>query len=136
NSRPRRGVPEPAVDVAVDGLGPQPLLADALQQHLPRHLPLAEAGDLDALRQIVGRVLDGVVNVMRRHLNREADAIVRQLLERRRHAVHSSSAAVMWAEGLEPPQAEAHELLRLARLTNFATPASPTMYFGLGSVPR
>ena len=65
-------------------------LADALQQHLPRHLALAEAGDLDALREVVGGVLDGVVDVVRRHLDRQADAVLRQLLDLGLHAVHSS----------------------------------------------
>ena len=48
----RGGVPEPAADVALDRLRHQPLAADALQQHLPRHLALAEAGDLRALREV------------------------------------------------------------------------------------
>ena len=86
----RGRVPEPAADVALDRLGHQPLAADALQQHLPRHLPLAEARHLDALREIVGSVLDGVVDVVRRHLDRQPDAILRQLLDLGLHAVHSS----------------------------------------------
>ena len=39
------------------------------------------------------------------------------------YAKHNARGLVR-AEGLEPPRAEAHELLRLARLANFATPAS------------
>src|SRR5439155_18987064 len=35
-------VPEPARDVALDGLGHQALLPDALEQHLARDLALAE----------------------------------------------------------------------------------------------
>jgi len=35
-------------------------------------------------------VLDGVVDVVRRHLHREPDSILRQLLDLRLHAVHSS----------------------------------------------
>jgi hypothetical protein len=71
--------------VGLDRLGHQPLAADALEQHLSRHLPLAEARHLDALRQVVGCVLDGVVDVMRRHLDREPDTILRQLLDLRLH---------------------------------------------------
>ena len=61
--------------MALDRLGHEALLADALQQHLARHLALAEAGDLDALREIGGGVLDGVVHVMRRHLHRQPDRL-------------------------------------------------------------
>ena len=90
HARARRGVPEPAADVALDRLGHQPLAADALHEHLARHLALAEARDLDALREVVGRVLDGVVHVVRRHLHRQPDAVLRQLLDLGLHAVHSS----------------------------------------------
>ena len=76
--------------MALDRLGHQPLAADALQQHLARHLPLAEARHLDALREVVGGVLDGVVHVVRRNLDRQPDAVLRQLLDLGLHAVHSS----------------------------------------------
>ena len=79
--RLRRGVPEPAADVALDRLGHQALLADPLQEHLPRHLALAEAGDLDALREVGGGVLDGVVDVVRRHLDGQPDAVLGQLFD-------------------------------------------------------
>ena len=46
DARLRGGVPEPAADVALDRLRHQPLAADALDEHLARHLALAEAGDL------------------------------------------------------------------------------------------
>jgi hypothetical protein len=65
-------------------------VADALQQHLARNLALAEARNLDALREVVGRVLDGVVHVVRRNLDCQPDAILRQLLDLGLHAVHSS----------------------------------------------
>ncbi len=65
-------------------------MADALQQNLARHLALAEARHLDALREVVGRVLDGVVHVVRRNLDCQPDAILRQLLDLGLHAVHSS----------------------------------------------
>ena len=58
------GVPEPAGDVAVDRLGHQAVLADALEQDLPRDLPLAEPGDLDARGEIGRRVLDRMVHVV------------------------------------------------------------------------
>jgi hypothetical protein len=57
---------------------------------LARNLPSAEARNLDALREIVGGVLDGVVDVVRRNLDRQADAVLRQLLDLGLHAVHSS----------------------------------------------
>ena len=46
--RARGGVPEPAADVAVDRLRADPVATEAREEHLLRHLPLAEAGDLDA----------------------------------------------------------------------------------------
>ena len=42
------------------------------------------------LLQRVGRVLDGVVHVVRRNLDCEPDAVLRQLLDLGLHAVHSS----------------------------------------------
>jgi hypothetical protein len=67
--------------VALDRLGHEPLAADALQQHLARHPPLAEARHLDALREIVGGVLDCVMHVVRRNLDRQPDTVLRQLLD-------------------------------------------------------
>ena len=59
----------------------EPLPADLLHEHLARHLSLAEAGDLDALGEVGRRVLDRVVDVVRRHLHRESDAILGELLD-------------------------------------------------------
>ena len=39
---------------------------------------------------ILGGVLDGMVDVVRRHLDSQPDAILRQLLDLGLHAVHSS----------------------------------------------
>jgi hypothetical protein len=39
------------------------------------------------LREVVGGVLDGMVHVVRRNLNRQPDSILRQLLDLRLHAV-------------------------------------------------
>jgi len=75
------GVPEPAGDVAVDRLCHQPVPADPLEQHLAGHLALAETGDLDARREVGGRVLDRVVHVVRRHLDRQPDAVLGELLD-------------------------------------------------------
>ena len=88
--RARGGVPEPTADVALDRLRHQPFATDALQEHLARHLPLAEARHLDALREILGCVLDGVVDVVRRNLDLQPHTVLRQLLDLGLHAVHSS----------------------------------------------
>src|SRR4029079_11229250 len=72
---------KPAADMALDRLGHQPLAPDALQKHLARDPPLAEPGHLDVLREFVAGVLDGVVNVVRRTLDSQPDAILRQLLD-------------------------------------------------------
>jgi hypothetical protein len=50
--------------VALDRLRHQALAADALDEHLARHLALAEAGDLDARGQVGRRMLDGVMHVV------------------------------------------------------------------------
>ena len=93
NARAGGGVPEPAADVAVDGLGHDPLLAEPLCQDRHRHLPLSEAGDLDRLRQIGGRVLDRVVHVVGRHLHLQANRVAAELLDLRRHWVIQAEAA-------------------------------------------
>ncbi len=101
-----RRVPEPAADVGLDGLRHQPLLADALEQHLARHLPLAEARDLDARGEVVGGVLDGVMNVVGRHLDRQANAVLRELFDGGVHMVIQagnlwprSNVPVPWTRG-------------------------------------
>jgi hypothetical protein len=73
--------------VALHRLAHQPLAADALEEHLPRHLALAEAGDLDALGEIVGGVLDRVVDVVGRHLDGQPDPVLRKLLDLGLHLV-------------------------------------------------
>jgi len=39
--------------------------------------PLRKPGTLIALGEVVGRVLDGVVHVVRRHLDRQSDTVLR-----------------------------------------------------------
>ena len=63
------GVAEPAADVAVHCLGVQALLADPREQHLHRHLALAEARDLQAGGEIGGRVVDRVLDVAAGYLD-------------------------------------------------------------------
>ena len=82
---PRRGTPEPAADVAVDGLGVDPVLAEPRDEHLRRDLPLPEAGDLHALREIGHRVLDRVAHLVGRNVDREAHAILAEVLHGRGH---------------------------------------------------
>jgi hypothetical protein len=79
--------------VALDCLGHEPVVADALQQNLPRDLALAEPRDLDALREVVGRVLDGVVDVVRRNLDGQPDAVRRQLLDLGLHVIIQAGAS-------------------------------------------
>ncbi len=85
DARARRGVPEPAGDVAVDGLGVDPLLAEPLHEDRLRHLALAEAGDLDGCREVVRRVLDRVVDVVRRDVDRQPNRVVLELFDGGRH---------------------------------------------------
>ena len=76
----RRGAPEPAADVAVDRLGVDPVLPEPRDEDLRRDLPLAEAGDLDALREVGHRVLDRVLDLRGGDLDRQADAVLAELL--------------------------------------------------------
>ena len=77
--RARRRRPEPATDVRLDRLDPDPVLADLRDEHRHRHLPLPEPGDLDRLREVVDCVLDRVLEVVRRHVHRQADAVLAEL---------------------------------------------------------
>ncbi len=85
DARPGSRVPEPAGDVAVDGLGVDALLAEPLDEDRRRHLARPEAGDLDGARQVGGRMLDRVVHVVRRNVHREANAILAELFDPCRH---------------------------------------------------
>ena len=73
-----------------DGLDPEPIAADVREEHLARHLALAEAGDLDDLGEIVRGVLDRVLELVRRDVDREADAVAAELL----HLGHAAIQAV------------------------------------------
>ena len=100
---PRSGgrVPEPAADVAVDRLGVDALLAEPLQQHRDRHLARPEAGNLDRRREVGGGVLDRVVDVVRRHVHRQADGVARRAprpVSSRVITVHSSRGLPGWVE--------------------------------------
>ena len=85
HATPRRGAPEPAPDVAVDRLRVDALLAEPRDEHRRRDLPLAEAGDLDALGQIRHRVLDGVLHLVGRDVDRQAHAVLAEVLYGRGH---------------------------------------------------
>jgi len=87
DARARRRAPEPAADVALDRLAVQALPADALDQQRHRHLPFAEAWNPCRGGEVVGGVLDGVVDVVRRNLDRELDLVVSDLFDRIRHPV-------------------------------------------------
>ena len=143
--RARGRVPEPAADVGLDRLRPEPVLAHVREQHLARHLPLAEPRDPDRAGEIGRGVLDGVLELVRRDVDREADAVPAELFDLRhsviqaegvRHAFgvqhleghdagdatgvrlqsDTCSSVSMRARGLEPPRAEAHRDLNPARL--------------------
>ena len=88
----RRGAPEPAADVAVDRLRVDPVLAEPRDEHLRRDLPLAEAGDLDALRQVRHRVVDRVPDLIGRHVDRQADAVLAEGLDSRGHSAIQPAA--------------------------------------------
>ena len=79
------GVPEPAVEVAADGLLPERLAPDAGGDDPDRRLSLAEAGDAERLREVRGRVLERVLNVRLGHLDLEANPAFGQLFDLRLH---------------------------------------------------
>src|SRR5438093_3884988 len=83
--RPPGSAPEPAADVALDRLAVDAFLADARDEHLHRHLPLAESGDLDRGGEVGGGVLDGVVHVVGGDVHRQADTVIADLLDRGSH---------------------------------------------------
>ena len=108
----------------LDRLGPEAILADVRDEHLPRHLPLAEPGNPDGAGEVGGRVLDRVLELVRRDVDREADAVPAELL----HLAHAVIQAervqtafgvlhpkrLMRAEGLEPPSSLEHRHLKPA----------------------
>ena len=104
DARARRGVPEPAGDVAVDRLGVDPLLAEPLDEDRLRHLALAETGDLDGGGEVVRRVLDRVVDVVRGDVDRQPNRVVLELLDGGRHPA-------IQAEGVWPRSRPTDELV-------------------------
>src|SRR5262249_21170653 len=84
---PRGRAPEPAADVAVDRLGVDALLAEAGDEDGRRDLPLPEARDLHAVGEIRDGVLDRVLDLIGRDVHGQADAVLSELLDGRRHRV-------------------------------------------------
>ena len=66
---------------ATDRLDPEPVAADVREQDLARHLALAEARDLDGALEIGRGVLHGVLELVGRDVDREADAVAAELLD-------------------------------------------------------
>ena len=76
------GVPEPAADVALDRLGVEALACRRAAARIGiGTLPLRKPGMRDGRGEVVGGVLDGVVHVVRRHLDRQLDLVVRELFD-------------------------------------------------------
>ena len=67
--------------MTLDRLVEQPFPSDALDEHLPRNLALAEARDLHSPREVGGRVLDSMLNVVARNLDGETNLAVPELFE-------------------------------------------------------
>src|SRR5579885_944 len=80
HARARDGAPEPVADVRVDGLAVDAPAADLRDEHLRRHLALAEARHLHVRGQVARRVLDRVVDVVGRDLDRQPDPVALELL--------------------------------------------------------
>ena len=100
NFRPGERVPEPAVDVAVDRLRVQTLLADPRDEHLHRHLPLAEPRHLRARGEVGGCVLDRVLDVVTRDVDRQANLVLGQLLDAHGHGGIVAVGTWATAEGI------------------------------------
>ena len=83
--RPGERVPEPALDVALDRLAEDALLPDPGDEHLLRHLALPEPVDLDGRGEVGRGVLDRVLELVRRHVDREANLVVGKLFDARGH---------------------------------------------------
>jgi hypothetical protein len=76
--------------VALHGLAHETLLADPREQDRHRHLALAEAGDLEALREVGRGVLDRVLHVVTGYLDLQPNAVSAELFDLRLHSGHSS----------------------------------------------
>ena len=130
DARSGEGVAVPAFDVALDRLRVEPFLPDPRDEHLHRHLPFAEAGDLDRRREIGGRVLDRVLDVVTRDVDGQANLVLGQLLHACRHTWRIvamglwAAVAVMRARGLEPPRSNAPPGPKPGASTSSATPAA------------
>ena len=77
--------------MAVDGLGVDPVLAEPGDEHRLRDLPLPEARELDALGEVGDGVLDGVLDLSGRDLDRQADAVLAELFDLACSRSHSTS---------------------------------------------
>src|SRR5262249_21431999 len=64
-----------------DGLRVDPVAADPLHEHLARNLPRPEPRDPYALGEVARRMLDGVMDLARGHLDRQPDAVALEPLE-------------------------------------------------------
>jgi hypothetical protein len=67
--------------VALDRLAEDALLPDPGDEHLLRHLALAEPVDLDGGGEVGRGVLDRVLELVRRHVDREANFVVGELFD-------------------------------------------------------
>ena len=83
-------------------LRPEPVLADVREQHLARHLALAEARDADGAGEVRRRVLDGVLELVRRDVDREADAVPAELLDLRHSVIQAEGFWTTGGEGVSP----------------------------------
>ena len=129
NARADEGVPVPALDMALDRLRVEPLLADPGDEHLHRHFPLAEAGDLDGRGEVGGGVLDGVVDVVGGDVDGQADLVVRKLFDVGGHGriVAMSvwaAVAVSAGGGTRTPKSRSSPGPKPGAVASFATPAA------------
>jgi hypothetical protein len=72
--------------VALDGLPQQAVVAEPRTQDLRRHLSLSKARDLDGVGEICGGVLDRVVHILARHIDREPNLVLGELFDLDGHA--------------------------------------------------
>ena len=94
DGRPAQRSPEPAADVALDRLGVETVLADASDEHGHRHLAFAKSRDLQAPGEIRGGVVNRVLDVAARDLDRHPDLALGELFDRRLHEAAIVPAAL------------------------------------------
>ena len=92
----------PALEVLAEGLVEHLFASEALEDDLRRHSALAESGHPDLVREMSQRVLEIVLDALRRNLDIEARAVTVEEGGLRPHGTQTVAEAPGSSGGLEP----------------------------------